>query len=75
MLLDHGSPEGNAGNGYSNSNSMIRQSYFTPISWLKKWDDETEGLVSFIYKKDEKLPQILIYQLWLRDYEVKGTRK
>jgi S1-C subfamily serine protease len=54
---------------------LNNQSYFTPISWLKKWDDETEGLVSFIYKKDEKPPQILIYQLWLRDYEVKGTRK
>ncbi len=54
---------------------LNNQSYFTPIYWIKNWNDELEGNLSFIYKENKKIPQTLLYQLWLRDFEVKGTRK
>ena len=54
---------------------LNNQSYFAPIRWIKNWDHDTEGSLSFIYKENTKTPQTLIYQLWMREFEVKGTRK
>jgi len=59
----------------SDSLFLNNQSYFSPIYWIKTWDDESEGALSFIYKENKKQPQTLIYQIWMRDFEVKGTRK
>ena len=58
----------------SESLFLNNQSYFSPINWLKSWDDDTKGSLSFIYK-ESKTPQTLIYQLWLREFEIKGTRQ
>lgn len=51
------------------------QSYFTPVKWLKNWDEESKGFIGFIYKDEQKPPQTLIFQLWMRDFEVEGKRK
>jgi hypothetical protein len=59
----------------SDSLFLNNQAYFSPIYWIKTWDDESEGALSFIYKENKKQPQTLIYQIWMRDFEVKGTRK
>ena len=58
----------------SESMFLNNQSYFSPINWLKSWDEDTKGSLSFIYK-ESKTPQTLIYQLWLREFEIKGTRQ
>jgi len=54
---------------------LHKQSYFSPIIWLKNWDDESKGSLSFIYKEDKKIPETLIFQLWLREFDIKGTRQ
>jgi len=59
----------------SNTMFLNSQSYFTPISWIKTWDEELEGHISFIYKNNSTIPQTLVYNLWLRDFDVKGKRK
>ena len=52
-----------------------KQSYFSPINWLKIWDDETKGSLSFIYKEEIKIPKTLIFQMWLKEFEIRGTRQ
>ena len=54
---------------------LHKQSYFSPISWLKIWDNETKGSLSFIYKDDIKIPKTLIFQMWLKEFEIRGTRQ
>jgi S1-C subfamily serine protease len=38
----------------------FNHSYFSPISWVKTWDDSTNHLISFVYKPSEKLPTLAL---------------
>lgn len=76
FLKENGKTIGVASSIRGSENTFLqKQSYFSPIGWLKIWDEESKGSLSFIYNNNKKIPETLMFQMWLKDFEIKGNRQ